>query len=154
MRDGAHFRRLRDLFMSRLSDFVNDSLLESHHARQRSPNMVAPSAAWVSLASCASSYLSALTTNTFCRSASSVSHLCSAGRQLIRGLLVLSLQISFDLLLMCTLCASTVCSLLAVSPECSLLGSPLSFCFSRGVPFWTHGWGVSGLSVVLERSLS
>jgi hypothetical protein len=86
MRDGAHFHRLRDLFMSRLSDFVNDSLLESHHARQRSPNMVAPSAAWVSLASCASSYLSALTTNTFCRSASSVSHLCSAGRQLIRGI--------------------------------------------------------------------
>jgi hypothetical protein len=44
--------------------------------------------------------------------------------------------------------------LLAVFPECSLLGSPLSFCFSRSVPFWTHGWGVSGLSVVLERSLN
>ena len=88
MRDGAHFRfrRLCDSFMSRLSDFVSDSLLESHHARQRSPNLVAPSAAWVSLASCASSYLSALASNTFCRSASSVSQLCSAGRQLIRGL--------------------------------------------------------------------
>ncbi len=53
MRDGAHFRRLRDSFMSRLSDFVNDSLLESHHARQRSPHVVTPVAAWVSLASCA-----------------------------------------------------------------------------------------------------
>jgi hypothetical protein len=114
----------------------------------------APSAAWVSLASCASSHLSALADNTFYQSASSVSHLRSASRQRIRDILVLSLQISVDLLLMCTLCALTVSSLLAVSPECSLLGNPLGFCFSRGVPFWTHGWGVSGLSVVLERSLS
>jgi hypothetical protein len=86
MRDGAHFRCLCDSFMSCLSDFVSDSLLESHHARQRSPNMVALSAAWVSLASCASSYLSAVASNTFCRSASSVSQLCSAVRQIIRGL--------------------------------------------------------------------
>jgi hypothetical protein len=86
MRDGAHFRRLQDSFMSWLSDFVSDSLLESHHVCQRSSNLVAHSAAWVSLASGASSYFSALTANTFCRLASSVSHLCSAGRQLIRTL--------------------------------------------------------------------
>ena len=86
MRDGAHFRRLRDSFMSRLSDFNNVTLLLTHHTRQRSPNTVAPSAAWVSLASGASSYFSALVSNTFCRSASAVSHLSSAGRQLIRSL--------------------------------------------------------------------
>jgi hypothetical protein len=87
MHDGAHFRWLRDSFMSRLLDFVSSSLLETHHARQLSgSNSVALSAAWVSLASGTSSYLSALAANIFCRSASSVAHLCSAGRQLIRGL--------------------------------------------------------------------
>jgi hypothetical protein len=86
MCDGTHFRRLWDSFMSRLSDFLSDLILESHHVRQRSSNSVAPSAAWVSLTSSASSYLSALMANTFCWSASSVSHLCSAGRQLIRTL--------------------------------------------------------------------
>ena len=86
MRDGVHFRRLRDSFMSRLADFSNTSTLLLHHGRQRSPNTVTPSAAWVSLALGASSYFSALAANTFCRSASAVSHLSSAGRQLLRGL--------------------------------------------------------------------
>ncbi len=83
IRDGTHFRWLHDSFMSWLSDFLNTSLLESHHARQRSPHSVVPSAAWVTLASSASSYLSALAANTFCWSATSVSHLCSASRQLL-----------------------------------------------------------------------
>jgi hypothetical protein len=34
MRDGTHFRRLWDSFMSRLSDFVNVSLLAVHHGRR------------------------------------------------------------------------------------------------------------------------
>jgi hypothetical protein len=85
IRDGAHFRRLRDSFMSRLLDFVSSSLLETHHARLHSGrHSVTPSAAWVSLASGSSSYLSTLTANTFCCSTLLDSHLCSAGRQLIR----------------------------------------------------------------------
>jgi hypothetical protein len=47
MRDGAHFCRLRDSFMSRLSSFLNDSILKIHHTSQRSPNMVSPAAARV-----------------------------------------------------------------------------------------------------------
>jgi hypothetical protein len=83
MCDGTHFCWLRNSFMSWLSDFLNTLLLESHHTHQRSPHSVVPSAAWVTLASIASSYLSALAANTFCWSATSVSHLCSAGRQLL-----------------------------------------------------------------------
>jgi hypothetical protein len=37
--------------MSWLSDFLNTSLLHSHHARQRSLHLVAPSAAWATIAS-------------------------------------------------------------------------------------------------------
>jgi hypothetical protein len=86
MRDGTHFCCLRDSFMSWLLDFLNTTLLESHHACQWSQHSVAPSAAWVTLASGASSYLSALAANTFYWSTTSVSHLCSAGRQLLWGL--------------------------------------------------------------------
>jgi hypothetical protein len=39
MKDGAHFCCLRDSFMICLSDFVNDSLLDLHHSRQRSPQV-------------------------------------------------------------------------------------------------------------------
>jgi hypothetical protein len=45
MRDGMHFRRLRDSFMSRLSDFVNASLLAVHHVRQSAPSPMLPAAA-------------------------------------------------------------------------------------------------------------
>jgi hypothetical protein len=69
MRDGTHFRRLRNFFVSWLSDFLNTLLLESHHACQRSPHSVVPSAAWVTLASSTSSYLSALAAKIFCPSA-------------------------------------------------------------------------------------
>jgi hypothetical protein len=33
MHDGTHFYRLRNSFMSRLSDFLHDSVLAVHHAR-------------------------------------------------------------------------------------------------------------------------
>ncbi len=49
MRDGVHLRQLWDSFMTWLADFLNTSLLTIHHARQRSQNTVAPSAAQVSL---------------------------------------------------------------------------------------------------------
>ncbi len=50
MKDGAHFHCLRDSFMICLSDFMNDSLLELHHSRQR-PQPITPMAAFVCLVS-------------------------------------------------------------------------------------------------------
>ncbi len=81
MKDGAHFRRLRDSFMIHLSDFVNDSLLVLHHAHQCS-SQVTPAASLVSLASGCTSYMAALASSSFCHTLSKVSHLCSAGRHL------------------------------------------------------------------------
>ncbi len=34
MQDGAHFHRLQDSFMSRLSDFINSTLLAIRHTHQ------------------------------------------------------------------------------------------------------------------------
>jgi hypothetical protein len=86
MRDGVHFCHLRDSFMCRLFDFLNTSLLKIHHVHQQSHQSLAPLAAWVSIASGASSYFSALAANTFCWSATAMSHLSSACRQLLQGL--------------------------------------------------------------------
>jgi hypothetical protein len=83
IKDGAHFRRLRDSFMICLSDFVNDSLLDLHHTCQLSLQLT-PAAALVSLASGCTSYLAALATSSFCHTLSNVSHLCSAGWHLFR----------------------------------------------------------------------
>lgn len=62
MRDGTHFWRLRDsfMFMSRLSDFLQDSLLAVHHAHQLLPNSIVPAAAREALSAGISSYLTAL----------------------------------------------------------------------------------------------
>jgi hypothetical protein len=49
MRDSTHFWRLRDSFMSSLSDFVNDSLLAVHHARRLAASSI-PAAAHATLA--------------------------------------------------------------------------------------------------------
>jgi hypothetical protein len=78
MKDGAHFCHLRDSVMLRLSDFVNDSLLDLHHACQQSPQ-VTPAAALVRIASGCTSYMAALASNSFCRTLTNLSHLCSAG---------------------------------------------------------------------------
>jgi hypothetical protein len=89
MRDGMHFCCLSDSFMSQLSDFNNISLLETHHTHQRSSHSVAPSAAWVALASAssnASSYFSALAANMFCWSVIETSNFSSAGCQLLGSL--------------------------------------------------------------------
>ncbi len=78
MKGGAHFCHLRESFMIRLCDFVNDSLLDPHHARQRSPQ-VTPAAALVSLASRFTSDMATLASSSFYHTLSNVSHLCSAG---------------------------------------------------------------------------
>jgi hypothetical protein len=83
MKDGAHFHRLRDSFMVRLSDFVNESLLDLYHACQCFPQ-VTLAVALVSIISGCTSYMTALVSNSFCRTMSNVSHLCSAGQHLIR----------------------------------------------------------------------
>ncbi len=85
MRDGAHFRHLQDSFMSRLSDFINDSLLAIHHTNQHSPKQVVPSAAKAMLTVHPSSYFSDLASSSFCRTFTAISHLCSAGCQLLRN---------------------------------------------------------------------
>jgi uncharacterized protein YktB (UPF0637 family) len=65
MRDGAHFRRLRDSFMSRLSDFLRGSILVVHHASHQTPNTVAPAAAWVHVCGDSLGYFSALNSSSF-----------------------------------------------------------------------------------------
>ena len=62
MRDGAHFRRLRDSFMCPLSLFLQQSLLEVHLSRQQDlphpqPFQLVPSAAPSSASSTRGSYL-------------------------------------------------------------------------------------------------
>ncbi len=84
MRDGTHFRRLRDSFISHLSDFVNASLLTVHHARRSAPSPI-PAAAHAVLAAGPRSYFSALASSSFCRSLPAISHLSSAGRQLLES---------------------------------------------------------------------
>ncbi len=86
MHDGVHFCCLWDSFMSWLSDFLNTSLLETHHARQQSKQLDALSMAWVALASSASSYFCALAINSFCQLVTAMSHLSNAGCQLLCGL--------------------------------------------------------------------
>ena len=72
--------------MSRLSDFVNASLLAIHHVRQSKPSPMIPAAAHAVLAAGPLSYLSALASSSFCRSLPAISHLSSAGHQLLRSL--------------------------------------------------------------------
>ena len=86
MRDGAHFHSLRDSFMSRLSDFIQAYFLAVHHAGQLLPKSLVPAAARVALSAGVSSYFTALASSSFCRNLTTISHLCSAGCQLLRGL--------------------------------------------------------------------
>ena len=84
MRNGAHFRRHRDSFMSRLSDFLCDSILVVHHTTHQTPNTVSPAAARVHICGDSLGYFSALNSSSFFRTLDNISHLCSAGRHLIR----------------------------------------------------------------------
>jgi hypothetical protein len=85
MQDGTHFCRLWYSVMSRLSDFINSSLLAIHHTHQSSPCQVLPAAAWAILTVHPSSYLSALISSLFCCTFTAISHLCSAGHQLVQN---------------------------------------------------------------------
>ena len=90
MRDGAHFRRLRDSFMCRLSDFIQQSILVIHHQSQSTSHMTlhrgVPSAALSKAVVAQKSYFAALCSIPICRTFSTISHLSSAGRQLIQNL--------------------------------------------------------------------
>jgi hypothetical protein len=85
MRDGMHSWRLRDSFMSHLSNFVNASLLAVHHGPQSALSSV-PAAAHAVLAAGPLSYFSAPASSSFCQSLPAISHLSSAGCQLIQFL--------------------------------------------------------------------
>jgi hypothetical protein len=85
MRDGMHFRWLRDSFMSRLSDFVNASLLKVHHTRQADASSF-PAASHAVTGAGPLSYFAALASSSFCQSLPAISYLSSAGCQLLRSL--------------------------------------------------------------------
>jgi hypothetical protein len=85
MRDGMHFHRLWDSFMSRLSDFVNASLLKVHHTRQADASSF-PAASHTVTAAGPLSYFAALASSSFCQSLPAISHLSSAGCQLLQSL--------------------------------------------------------------------
>ena len=72
--------------MSRLSDFLNDSILAIHHASQRTPTTVTPAAAPVQAVGGSLDYFTALSSSSIFRNLESISHLCSAGRHLFRRL--------------------------------------------------------------------
>jgi hypothetical protein len=84
MKDGAHFWRLQDSFMSLLSNFNTSALLVVHHARQLSPTNVILAVAWAAIESGSSSYFSALASSSFCHTYTAMSHLSSAGQQLLQ----------------------------------------------------------------------
>jgi hypothetical protein len=90
MRDGAHFRRLQDSFMCCLSDFIQQSILVIHHQSQSTSHMTlcrgVPSVASSKTFVAQKSYFAALCSIPTCRTFSTISHLSSAGRQLIRKL--------------------------------------------------------------------
>lgn len=86
MRDGVHYRHLRDSFMSRLSDFLNDSILAIHHASQHPQHTVTPAAAPVQAVGGSSGYFTALSSSLIFRNLENISHLCSAGRHIFRRL--------------------------------------------------------------------
>jgi hypothetical protein len=83
MRDGAHFWRLPDSFMSCMSDFLCGSILALHHDSHASSDVWTPAAAPTSCAAAPfTGYLAALAASSFFRSLTNISYLCSAGRYL------------------------------------------------------------------------
>ncbi len=86
MRDGTHFRHLRNSFMSHLSDFLHNSVLAIHHAHQSSPNIVVSAAARLTLSSMGSSFITVLALSLFLCTLRNIPHLFSAGCQLLWNL--------------------------------------------------------------------
>ena len=88
MKDGAQFRRLRDSFISRLSSFRNQSLLEVYHRQlatpsSQAPSSILPAAATTSSYRDSSSLLSVINHSSLFRTPTNISHLSSAGRHII-----------------------------------------------------------------------
>ena len=89
MKDGAQFRRLRDSFMSRLSSFRNQSLLEVYHRQLATPpslpapSSILPAAATTSSYRDSSSLLSVINHSSLFRTPTNISHLSSTGRHII-----------------------------------------------------------------------
>jgi hypothetical protein len=69
--------------MSRLSAFLNNSILAIHHASQCTPHTLSPAAARVCAAGSLLRYFSAFLSFSFFRSLENISHLCSAGCHLL-----------------------------------------------------------------------
>ncbi len=65
MRNVVHFRRVLDSFMSRLSDYLSNSILAIHYTSQKAPTLVTPAAAQVRACGGSSGYFSALGTSSF-----------------------------------------------------------------------------------------
>jgi hypothetical protein len=85
MRDGAHFRRLRDSFMCRLSSFQSESMLHIYHKTSSAPmHGESPVASFGSSETSSASLLSLILTSSFFRNPTNVSHLSSAGRHIVR----------------------------------------------------------------------
>ena len=59
--------------MSRLSDFLQVSLLAVHHGRQLLPTSIVPAAARVALSAGVYSYLTALASSSICRNLTTIS---------------------------------------------------------------------------------
>jgi hypothetical protein len=86
MRDRAHFWRLQDSFMCRLSNFLWQSILVIHHSQSTShmaPRQVVPLAASSMTVSAQNSYFAALCSFPLCRTLSAISHLSSADCHLL-----------------------------------------------------------------------
>jgi hypothetical protein len=62
------------------------SLLAVNHARLLLPTSFVPAAARFVLSAGVSSYFIALASSSFCQNLTTISHICSAGRQLLHGL--------------------------------------------------------------------
>jgi hypothetical protein len=90
MRDWAHFWRLRDSFMCRLSDFIQQSILVIHHQSKSTSHMTlrqgVPLAASSKTVVAQKFFFAALCSIPICRTFSTISHLSSTGCQLIQKL--------------------------------------------------------------------
>jgi hypothetical protein len=86
MKDRAHFWRLWDSFMSCLSNFNTFAVLAVHHVQQLSPTNVIPAVAWAAIESSSSSYFLALVSSSFYHAYTAMSHLSSAGQQLLQNI--------------------------------------------------------------------
>jgi hypothetical protein len=83
MRDGMHFRQLRDSFMLRLLDILSKLVLAACHARQPPHQLAAPTMACVVLSSVDSLFMRVLASSSFFRTLANILHLSSAGWQLL-----------------------------------------------------------------------